>query len=88
MGQRHQEVPSLCACKMPGRTKYNTEQVITSLLEFSPTSPAWGLVCAVPALQELQPLLLQRVHQGAGQGAEAQAKRDQEDFKGQLQWQW
>ena len=62
MGQRHQEVPSLCACKMPGRTKYNTEQVITSLLEFSLTSPAWGLVCAVPAVQELQPLLLPGVH--------------------------
>ena len=50
--------------------------------------PARRLVRAVPAVQELQPLLLQRVHQGAGQGAETQAKRDEEDFKGQLQWQW
>ena len=48
--------------------------------------PAWWLVCPLPAVQELQPVLLQRIHQGAGQGPEAQAEGDKEDFKGQLQW--
>ena len=38
--------------------------------------PGWGLVCALPALQELQPLLLQGVHQGAGHRTEAQAKEN------------
>ena len=36
--------------------------------------PDWRLVCAVPALQKLQPLLLQRVHPGA-------CHRDQEPAK-------
>ena len=65
---------TLYMCSDPPQIWWRCDQVsgICSLQE-----PGCWLVCPLPTVQELQSILLQRVHQGAGHWAETEAQEVQ-----------